>query len=134
MVISLPIVAVFFIDEAFTVRDYAEFVLFATGVGFATSVLIFPIAFGFERLVIRGGTAWKVLAACTPIASPVAAALILASLFKFEPSGAVSDALAIAMLFFISFSVYWLSLWSLSAIRYGAWRFSQRMSRGRRFG
>ncbi|WP_431682691.1 hypothetical protein [Kitasatospora sp. KL5] len=134
MVITLPIMAVFLIDEAFIASDYAESVLIAAGVGLAASVLIFPIAFGFERLVMRGGTAWKVLAACAPIASPVAAALIIVSLFKIQPSAAVGDALAIAILFFMSFSVYWVSLWSLSAVRYGAWRFSRRMGRGRRFG
>ncbi|WP_371494941.1 hypothetical protein OG871_06640 [Kitasatospora sp. NBC_00374] len=134
MVISLPIVAVFFIDKAIIASDYAKAVLFAAGVGLAVSVFIFPIAFGFERLVMRGGATWKVLAAFAPIASPVAAVLIFVSLFKFQPSTVVSNAFAVAILFFMGFSVYWLSLWSLSAVRYGAWRFSRRMSRGRRFG
>ena len=133
MVASLPIAAVFFIDEEFIVSEYAKAVLAAAGVGFAASVLTFPVAFGFERLVIRGGRAWKALAVCAPVVSPVAAALIFVSMFKIQPSAAVGDAFGVAILFFMSFSVYWLSLWSLNAVRYGAWRLTQRTSRGRRF-
>ncbi|MEV6212521.1 hypothetical protein [Kitasatospora sp. NPDC051914] len=134
MVITLPIMAVFLIDDAFIAGDYAESVLIVAGVGLAASVLIFPVAFGFERLVMRGGAAWKVLAVCAPIASPVAAALIFVSLLKIQPSHTAGDAFAIAILLFMTFSVYWFSLWSLSAVHYGAWRFSRRMGRGRQFG
>ncbi len=134
VVFTLPIVAVFFIDEDLIAREYAKAVLTAAGVGFTASLLIFPAAFGFERSVMRGGRAWKVLAVCTPVASPVAAALIFVSLFKIRPSGAVGDAFGVAILFFMTFSVYWLSLWALSAVRYGAWRLTRRMSRCRRFG
>jgi hypothetical protein len=134
MVVTLPIAAVFFIDEDLIASDYAKAVLVAAGVGVTASLLIFPVAFGFERLVLRGGPVWKALAACAPVASPVVAALIFVSLFKIQPSAAVGDAFGVAILFFMSFSVYWLSLWSLSAVRYGAWRLTQRMSRGRRFG
>jgi hypothetical protein len=133
MVATLPLAAVFFIDGDFIASDYAEAVLVAAGVGFAASLLIFPVAFGFERLVMRGGRAWKALAACAPVASLVAAALIFVSLYKIQPSAAVGDAFGVAILFFMSFSVYWLSLWSLSAVRYGAWRLTHHMSRGRRF-
>ncbi|WP_314251668.1 hypothetical protein [Streptomyces sp. DSM 40907] len=134
MVVTLPFVAVFFIDQDFIARDYAKVVLVAAGVGFTTSLLIFPVAFGFERLVMRGGRTWKVLAVCAPVAFPVAAALIFVALFKFQPSAAVGDAFGVAILFFMSFSVYWLSLWSLSAVRYGAWRLVQRMGRCRPLG
>ncbi|MFG2291753.1 hypothetical protein [Streptomyces sp. NPDC048603] len=134
MVVTLPIAAVFFIDGDFLAGDYVEVVLVAAGVGFAASLLILPVAFGFERLVMRGGRAWKVLAACTPVASPIVAALILVSLFKIQPSAAVSNAFGVAILFFMGFSVYWSTLWSLSAVHYGAWRLTQRMSRNRRFG
>ncbi|MFJ6761099.1 hypothetical protein ACIQNK_39610 [Streptomyces sp. NPDC091273] len=134
MVVTLPIVAVFFIDDDFIARDYAKVVLVAAGVGFAASLLVFPVAFGFERLVTRGGRVWKVLAVCAPAASLVAAALIFVLLFKIQPSAAVGDVLGVAILFFMSFSVYWSSLWSLSAVRYGAWRLTQRMGRCRRFG
>ncbi|MFF4659331.1 hypothetical protein [Streptomyces sp. NPDC001381] len=131
MVVTLPMVAVFLIDEDFIFGEYAETVLWAAGMGFTASLLISPVAFGFERLVMRGGRAWKVLAVCAPVATPVAAALLVVSLAKIQHSAAVSDAVGIAILLFMSFSVYWLSLWSLSAVRYGAWRLIQRMSRGR---
>ncbi|MGW6913117.1 hypothetical protein ACWGB8_04735 [Kitasatospora sp. NPDC054939] len=132
IVLTLPIAAVFLIDEAFVASDYAEAVLIAAGVGLATSFLILPIAFAFERLVMRGGTSWKVLAVCVPMASPAASAMIFVLLFKLQPPPAVGHALSIAVLLLMSFSVYWLSLWSLSAVHYGAWRLSQRMIRGRR--
>ncbi|WP_159425636.1 hypothetical protein [Streptomyces sp. fd1-xmd] len=134
MAVTLPIAAVFFVDEGFIARDYVEAVLLAAGVGFVASLLVFPVAFGFERLVWRGGRVWKVLAVCAPAASLVAAALIFVLLFKLQPSAAVGDVLGVAILFFMSFSVYWLSLWSLSAVRYGAWRLTQRLSRCGRFG
>ncbi|OLZ44639.1 hypothetical protein AVW11_34835 [Streptomyces amritsarensis] len=122
MAVTLPIAAVFFVDEGFIARDYVEAVLVAAGVGFVASLLVFPVAFGFE------------LAVCAPAASLVAAALIFVLLFKLQPSAVVGDVLGVAILFFMSFSVYWLSLWSLSAVRYGAWRLTQRLSRCGRFG
>ncbi|MGW6982117.1 hypothetical protein ACWGE1_22225 [Streptomyces sp. NPDC054932] len=134
MVVSLPIVAVFLIDDDFIAREYAEVVLVIAGVGFAASLVVFPVAFWFERLVMRGGRAWKALAVCAPVAFPVVAALIFVSLIKLQPSAAVGDAFRVAILFLMSFSVYWLSLWSLNAVRYGAWRLARRMSRFRRFG
>ncbi|MGW4892262.1 hypothetical protein ACWEQL_08340 [Kitasatospora sp. NPDC004240] len=133
MLITLPVVAVFFIDNVPIAHDYAKAVLTAAGMGLATSVVILPVAFGFERLVMRGGAVWKVLAACAPMVFSAAAVLIFASLFKFQPPAAVGDALAFASLFFLGFSVYWLSLWSLNAVRYGAGRLARRMGRGPRF-
>ncbi|GAA1103357.1 MULTISPECIES: hypothetical protein [Kitasatospora] len=127
-VLTLPLAAVFLLDDVFVVRDFAEAVLIALGVGFAASVLVFPVAFGFERRVMRGGTAWKALAACAPVAAPITAALILASLFEFQPSAAVGNALDIAVLLLVSFSVYWLALWSLNALRHGARRLCRRVA------
>jgi hypothetical protein len=134
MVVSLPIVAVFFIDGDLIVSDYAKAVLLITGVGLVVSIVIFPFAFGFERLVMRGGRVWKVLAACTPVVLPIAAALIFFLAFKIQPSAAVGKTLSGAIWFSVSFTVYWLSLWSLNAVRYGAWRLAERMKRGRWFG
>ncbi len=134
MVLTLPMMAVFLIDDDFVLTEYAESVLWAAGMGFIASLLISPLAFGFERLVMRGGRAWKVLAVCAPVASPVAAVLLVVSLAKIPHSAAVSDAVGVAILCFMSFAVYWLSLWSLNAVRYGVWRLVHRMSRGRRFG
>lgn len=134
MVVSLPIVAVFFIDGDLIASDYAEAVLLATGAGLVVSMAIFPFAFGFERLVMRGGRVWKVLAACAPMAFPIVAALIFVSALKTPPSAAAGKVLSGAIWFSVSFSVYWLSLWSLNAVRYGAWRLAVRMKRGRRFG
>jgi hypothetical protein len=134
MVATLPMVTVFFIDDDFTFSEYSKTVLWAAGMGFIASLLVSPIAFGFEQLVMHGGRAWKVLAVCAPVASPVAAVLLVVSLAKIQHSTAVSDAFGVAILFCMSFSTYWLSLWSLNAVHYGVWRLTQRMSRGRRFG
>ncbi|WP_030270386.1 hypothetical protein [Streptomyces sp. NRRL B-24484] len=132
MVATLPFAAVFLLDDALPTGDYVEAVLTAGGVALAASVLVFPVAFGFERKVIRGGRVWKALGVCAPVASPLAAALVFASLIKIESAAAISDVFGLAMLYLMSFAVYWVVLWSLTAVHYGVWRLSRRIGAGRR--
>jgi hypothetical protein len=64
MALSLPIAAVFLVDDAFVFSEYLKFVFYAAGIGLAVSaVIMFPLSLLLERLTTRS----KLLTIAAPL-------------------------------------------------------------------
>lgn len=118
MVITLPMAAVFIIDEQFVVLDYLRFTLYAAGVGFGVSVIVmFPLSLLLERLV-EGTKALVVIVPLVLLFVSVACVLgrvLLTGRFFDSIFGWAGWLFAFSLVF----SLYWLVLWIERAWRYG---------------
>ncbi|MEV6597693.1 hypothetical protein AB0M36_12590 [Actinoplanes sp. NPDC051346] len=116
--LSAPFVALFIIDDEFSTSEYAGAALWVSGVVGVATLAMTPVAVGLERLVLRGGRAWTVMAALLPIALVVAIAVCVVAAFKVIESDTAYGAVAIAVLLMVVLVIYWPTLWTLNLASY----------------
>lgn len=103
MVLSLPIAAVFLIDDAFVLSDYLKFIVYAAGAGIGISVLVlFPLSVFLERLTARS----KLLVIAAPLL-----VLFICLLGLFLLPGQPSSTIFILLIALsLAFGFYWVVL------------------------
>jgi hypothetical protein len=124
MVVTIPIVAVFLLDEQFVVSDYLKFVLYAAAIGVGvSSVVMFPLSLLVERLVERA----KVFVVVMPFALMfVSVACLLGRLFL---TGQFFDTVfgwpGLFLAFSLVFGFCWSVLWIGRVVAYGLQRVNE---------
>ncbi|WP_412538028.1 hypothetical protein R8Z50_19425 [Longispora sp. K20-0274] len=117
-VVTTPFVAVFLIDDSFSVSEYAGAALSVAGAVCVATLAITPVALGLERLALRGGRAWTVMAALLPIGLAVAVVAGVVAMFKLIGSHGAYHAVALATFLLFLLVIYWPTLWTLNLASY----------------
>ena len=124
MVFTLPLAAVFLIDEAFVVSDYLKFIAYAAGIGLGVSSLIlFPLSLLLERLVMRTGW-WAGVPPLLFVLSAIvlAARCLLTARFLETLFGWAGLLFALALLL----TLYWGVLWLVHLVVHVVGKFRQK--------
>jgi hypothetical protein len=111
VLVTLPIVAVFVLDDAFVVSEYARFLAYAFGIAFGLSTFVlFPLALLGESLTKKNkNTLWAFpvfLLICTGIT--VLVRLLILESFR----AAILSWSGLALLMSLLFVLYWGVLWN----------------------
>lgn len=127
MVVTLPMAAVFFVDNQFVIFDYLKFVLYAACVGVGVSVCVmFPLSLLLERVVERA----KLLAVAAPFGLIFISVTCL--LFRYFLTGEFFDTVfgwaGLLFTFSVVFGFYWIVLWIGRALIYGIQRLTPKAS------
>ncbi|MGY0235158.1 hypothetical protein [Longispora urticae] len=117
-VATTPIVAVLLIDESFSASGYAGAALSTTGIVCVATLAIVPVALGLERLALRGGRAWQVVAGLLPIALCLAVVAGVVAMVDLTGSPGAYDAMAFAVFLMVLLVLYWPVLWMLNLASY----------------
>jgi hypothetical protein len=111
MLVTLPIVAVFVLDDAFVLSEYARFLVYAFGIAFGLSTLVlFPLALFGESLTKRSKhTIWAF-----PVFLLVSAGItVIVRLLMLESfRAAILSWSGLALLMSVLFVLYWGVLWN----------------------
>ncbi|GIG59774.1 hypothetical protein Lfu02_41460 [Longispora fulva] len=117
-VVSAPFVAVFLIDDSFSVSEYAGAALWVAGWVCLATLAVMPVALGLERIVLRGGRGWTVTAAILPVALCVGIAAGVVALFKLTDAPGAYHAVALAVFGMLLLVIYWPTVWALNLASY----------------
>jgi hypothetical protein len=118
MIISLPMVAVFIIDDAFTISEYARLIFYFAGTGLAiNTIIMFPLVLLLEQLVALAKVLIVLIPACLLTISGVC--LIGQFLLTRTFLDTVFSWAGTLVVFSLVFTVYWSSLWLGQAVVYG---------------
>jgi hypothetical protein len=111
MLVTLPIVAVFILDDAFVPSEYARFLAYAFGIAFGLSTLVlFPLALLGESLTKRSkDTIWGF-----PVSLFSCAVMTVIVRFSVLESfrAAILSWSGVALLISVLFVLYWGVLWN----------------------
>lgn len=117
MIVTLPLVAVFLIDDAFVVSEYLKFIVYAAGISLGVSSLVmFPLSLLLERLVM-----WRKWLAVVPPLLLALSVICLAGCYGLTHQflDTVFGWTGFFFAFALAFSVYWGVLWLVKALIYG---------------
>ena len=119
LVITLPVVGVFILDNAFVFSDYVKFVFYVVGAGIGISTLImFPLSVLHEWTAKR----FRLRTAAVPVFLLLASASCLLS--RYWVTGNIIDALCdwpgLLLAFSLVFGFYQVVLWLWKALGSGA--------------
>jgi hypothetical protein len=125
MILSLPIAAVFLIDDALILSDYFKFVFYAAGAGIGISLFVmFPLSLLLERLATRT----KLLFVAAPILLLGVSAVGLLGQYLLTgqiSSVVLSGSILLVILSFV-FGFYWVVLHLGNAVLYRVQRLLRR--------
>ena len=128
MLVTLPIAAVFVLDDAFVLSEYARFLAYAFGIGFGLSTFIlFPLALFGESLTKRSKhTIWgfPVFLLMCAVITVIVRLLVLES-FR----AAILSWSGLALLMSVLFVLYWAVLWNEETVL-ALWQKPRQRERG----
>ncbi len=118
MIITLPLVGVFIIDEEFVISDYVYFMLYASSVSLAiNAIVMFPLALLVERFVVRA----RILIVLIPVCLLAISGVCLMGRFLLTRAffDTVFGWTGGLVVFSLVFAVYWSILWLEQAVIFG---------------
>jgi hypothetical protein len=103
---------------------YLTVLLWTAAGGLALGILLAPIAWAFERRVLRGGVGWAALSVSAPVTAPAIGLLLLYGWLLTGPDSDVAAVVVGAVVcLLLVFPAYWSSLWLWRIVPYGLRRF-----------